>query len=55
MLNDSITTAYKKASDNIHHKINTDRKKLMKDKDILSRMLTNGKNNKYVERPQTKF
>ena len=44
MLNDSITTTYKKASDNIHNKINTDGKKLMKDKDILNRMLTNGKN-----------
>ena len=44
MLNDSITATYKKASGNIHNKINTDGKKLMKDKDILNRMLTNGKN-----------
>ena len=43
MLNDSITTAYKKASNNIHNKINTDGKKLRKDKDILNRILTNGK------------
>ena len=43
MLNDTITT-YKKASNNIHNKINMDRKKFMKDKDILNRMLTNGKN-----------
>ena len=39
MLNDSITTTYKKANDNIHNKINKDGKKLMKDKDILNRML----------------
>ena len=44
MLNDSMTATYKKASDNIHNKINTDGKKLMKDKDILNRMLANGKN-----------
>ena len=44
MLNNSRTSTYKKASDNIHNKINTDGKKLMKDKDILTRMLTNGKN-----------
>ena len=44
MLNDTITTAYKKASDNIHNKITTDGKKFMKDKDISNRMLTNGKN-----------
>ena len=44
ILNDSKTATYKKASDNIHNEINTDGKKLMKDKDILNRMLTNGKN-----------
>ena len=43
LLNDSTTT-YKRASDNIHNKINTDGKKLMKEKDILKRILTNGKN-----------
>ena len=36
MLNDSITTTYKKASDNFHKKINTNGKKLMKDKDVLN-------------------
>ena len=48
MLNDSITTTYKKASDNIHNKINTDGKKLMKDKDILNGMSTNGKNEYFI-------
>ena len=48
MLSNSITTTYKKASDNIHNKINTDGKKLMKDKDILNRMLTNGKNECFI-------
>ena len=48
MLNDSITTTYKKPSDNIHNKINTDGKKLMKDKDVLNRMLTNGKNECFI-------
>ena len=36
ILNDSITTTYKKASDNIHKKINTNGKKLLKDKDVLN-------------------
>ena len=48
MLNDSITTTYKKASDNIHNKINTDGKKLMKDKDISNRILANGKNECFI-------
>ena len=48
MLNNSITTTYKKANDNIHNKINTDEKKLMKDKNILNRMLTNGKNECFI-------
>ena len=48
MLNDSITTTYKKASDNIHNKINTDGKKLMKDEDILNRILTNGKHECFI-------
>ena len=48
MLNDSITTTYKKTRDNIHNKINTDGKKLMKDKDVLNRMLTNGKNECFI-------
>ena len=48
MLNNSITTTYKKISGNIHNKINTDGKKLMKDKDILNRMLANGKNGCFI-------
>ena len=48
MLNDSITATYKKASDNVHNKVNTDGKKLMKNKDILNRMLTNGKNECFI-------
>ena len=48
MLNDSITTIYKKANDNIHKKRDTDGKKLMKDKDILNQVLTNGKNERFV-------
>ena len=35
MLSDSITATYKKASDNIHNKINTDGKKLMEEKDYV--------------------
>ena len=49
MLNDSITKTQKKASNNIQSKINTDGKKLMKDKDILNRMLTNGKNECFIK------
>ena len=48
MLNDSITTPYKKASDNIRNKINTDGKKLMMEKYILNKMLTNGKNECFI-------
>ena len=48
MLNDSITAAYKRASDNIHNKIKTDGKKIMKDKDILNQMLTIGKNECFI-------
>ena len=48
MLNHSITTTYKKASDNIHNKINTDGKKLMRDRGTLSRMLANGKNECFI-------
>ena len=44
MLNDSVTRTYKKTSDNMHNMINTDGKKLIKDKDVLNRMLTNSKN-----------
>ena len=43
-----ITTSYKKASDNIHNKINTDGQKLRKDKDILNWMLVNGKNECFI-------
>ena len=48
MLNESITITYKKVSDNIHNKINTDGKKLMKDKYILNRMFANGKNKCFI-------
>ena len=48
MLNDSITTTQKKASDNIHNKINTDGQKLIKDKDTLNRMLTNFENECFI-------
>ena len=49
ILNDSIITTYKMATDNDHNKINTNGKKLMKDKSILNRMLTNGKNESSVK------
>ena len=48
MLNDSIITTYKKAGDNIHNKINTYGKKLMKDKDTLNLMLKNSKNECFI-------
>ena len=48
MLNDSITTAYKKASNNTCNKINRNGMKLIKGKDILNRMLTNGKNQCFI-------
>ena len=48
MLNNTITTTYKEASDNIHNKVNMDGTKLKKDKDILSRMLTNSKSKCFI-------
>ena len=48
MLNDSITTTYKKASDNFHNKINTNGKKLMKDKEVLNWMLTKCKKECFI-------
>ena len=48
MLNDWITITYKNPSSNIHNKINTDGKKLMKDKDISNRILANGKNECFI-------
>ena len=49
ILNDSKTTTYDNIHNiNIHNKINTDGKKLMKDKDVLNRMLTNGKNECFI-------
>ena len=48
ILSDSMTTTYKKGSDNIHNKINKDEKKLMKVKDIFNRMLTNDKNECFI-------
>ena len=47
MLND-LTTTYKKASDFIHNKINTDEKKLIKDKNILIKILTSGKSECFI-------
>ena len=44
----TITTTYKKASVNIYNKINTDGKKLMKDKNVLNQTLTNGKNECFI-------
>ena len=48
MLNNSVATTYKKASDNIYNKISIDGKKLMKDNDLLNRMLTNSKNECFI-------
>ena len=48
MLNDSITTYHKEASHNIHNKISMDRKKLMKDKNILNILLMNGSNECFI-------
>ena len=47
MLND-LTTTYKKARDIIHNKLNTDGKTLIKDKNILIKILTNGKSEYFI-------
>ena len=47
MLND-LTTTYKKARDIIHNKLNTDGKTLIKDKNILIKILTNGNSECFI-------
>ena len=48
LLNESITTTYKMVSDKISDKINSEGKALVKNKIVLNRMLTNGKDNCFI-------
>ena len=48
LLNDSITSTYKKVNENVHERINGIGKGLIKEKAVINRMLTNGKNNCFI-------
>ena len=43
-----MTSTYKKASDKINDKINTEAKRIMENKTALNRMFINGKNNCFI-------
>ena len=43
-----MTSTYKKASDKINDKINTEAKRIMENKTVLNRMFINGKNNCFI-------
>ena len=44
MINDAITSKYKKASNNIKKQINIDGKQILKNKEVLNRLKINGEN-----------
>ena len=48
ILNDSITTTYKKASNNIKKKINAAGKQVLRNNKVLKRMQTNGETNCFI-------
>ena len=48
ILNDSIATTYKKASNNIKKNINTAGKQVLRSNKVLKRMQTNGENNCFI-------
>ena len=56
-VNESITTTYKKASNNIKKKINAAVKKVLRNNKVLKRMQTNGGKQQLhiTEKPQRKF
>ena len=53
ILNDSITAAYKKGSNNIKKKINATEKQVFRNNKVLKRTQTNGENNYFIS--QKKF
>ena len=48
MINNVITSKYKKASNNINKHINIDGKQILKNREALSRLEINGENNSFI-------
>ena len=48
MINNSITSKYKKASNNIKKKMNIDGKQILKNREVLNRLEINGENNSFI-------
>ena len=48
MINNAITSKYKKASNNIKKKINIDGNQILKNREVLNRLKMNGKNNSFM-------
>ena len=48
LLTDAVTSTYKKAEANVESKIMSEGKKLVKNKSVYNRMLTNGKNEAFI-------
>ena len=48
MVNNVITSKYKKASNNIKKQINIDGKQILRNREVLSRLEINGENNRFI-------
>ena len=48
MINNAITSKYKKASNNIKKQINIDGKQILRNREVLNRLETNGENNSFI-------
>ena len=48
MINNAITSKYKKASNNIKKQINIDGKQILKNREVLNQLEINGENNSFL-------
>ena len=48
MINNAITSKYKKTSNNIKKQINIDGKKILRNREVLNRLEINGENNSFI-------
>ena len=48
MVNNVITSKYKKASNNIKKQINIDGKQILRNREVLSRLEISGENNRFI-------
>ena len=55
MINNAITSKYKKASKNIKKQINIDGKQILKNREVLDRLEINGENNFLTLKDHKKF